>query len=348
VSLAVQQDRNHLLRKYARKVEQLIADRPETTCSCSLAIGRGSLKITPWEWNAIGQKLSSGEKTQVWTSMLVEALAIQMKMLADVERRRMDDPSSIAYDSDQALSDLVADVALGRVVLDELAVAIEQMRQANKQDRAEKMARFRHRMSQAVETAAETLTPEESRLADGMMEEFQRVPGDSVALAGLTTAMTGQISETLAKSLQSHDSPRTTSTERAPAHSADPRSATAKRTSPRTKNLLQLGGVGLLTFAIVFVALVVVPALNKTEIPTFDLRHFASISEVQRVIARPPNLYVRIPAQAWQDMSKARRQEVMDTIVDAIAGAGYTGAHVNGTNGRPLARWTSQQGFIFY
>ncbi len=97
-------------------------------------------------------------------------------------------------------------------------------------------------------------------------------------------------------------------------------------------------------FVVVWVVLVVYPAVTRVEYPAFTMVDFDDVIEIQEVVAKPPALYVTVDAGLWKRMDAEKRLDLVRMVGQKLSAAGYMGANFTNGEGRTVAQWMKKTG----
>jgi hypothetical protein len=309
---------SHLMRLY--KLTQI---HPDAATTQTIECGEYKLRINPWEWSALMQGFRDGGSNRNWTQLLAEAVALQVKSFEDLNSAQSalanDNPALTATPStSDAPPALAIDMAIGQALLEDLSEAIDGLRKAGGNERADSVMQFAGRMRATLEMVREAAGPELAAISDDLAKSYPREEGSLLSLV----------------------------TPRPSAPVAPPTSSTSKysRLSPTAKDRVKLLMIALAVGMIVGGSLFVLPILNRPVLPEMKVADFSSFKEIESVVSRAPNLYVRMTPEKWQSLDLAGRRALVDKVVQQVEGAGYAGAHFNTTDGKAVARWLKRSG----
>ncbi len=309
---------SHLTRLY--KLTQI---HPEATQTQTIECGEYKLRINPWDWSALIQGFKEGGSSRNWTQLLAESVALQIKSFEDLNAAQSaaanDNPAlSVTPSSTDGPPVLAIDLAIGNALLEDLAEAVDGLRKAGGNDRAELVMQFATRMRATLETVREAAGAEIVSIADELTSSYPREGGSLLSLV-------------------------------APRPAAQPTQTTTSQSkysklSTTAKDRLKLATIGLAVGMIVGGSLFVLPILNRHELPQMQAADFSSFQEIDSVVSRAPNLYVRMSPSKWESLDQAGRQALVDKVVRQVQAAGFAGAHFNTTDGKAVARWLKRTG----
>ena len=95
----------------------------------------------------------------------------------------------------------------------------------------------------------------------------------------------------------------------------------------------------LLTYAIV-----ILPRLERTTPAVLTIESFVHLEAVERIVARPPSLYVRLDAQIWRSASAAEKQELLEQIGRIADQNGYLGVRARIDGRAHVGQWLKRTG----
>lgn len=321
--------RRQALMPHLMRLHKLVLIHPTASSTQTLEAGGHDIRINPWEWSALVQGFKETVLGRNFTQLVAEAIAYQTRAFENLKTyaTAKEQGTATAFDGSSA-PPLAIDVAIGAALLDDLAIAIEGLRKSGAGDKAEALTQFSGRFRTHYERIREGAGTDLCSLGDGLVSQFPRQEG---AL------------------LEQPQTPRASApTPEGSAAGHSQQKGWWARQPAKTKDRIQLSVIGAMVAAGVATTLFVIPVVNRKELPAITQTAFSRFPEIEQVIARAPNLFVRVSGERWNTMDTPARQRMVDDVVKQAQAAGYAGAHINTSSGTPLARWGTRTGLQYF
>lgn len=330
--------RRQLLQSTLARLHKLTLLHPAANSSQTIACGAYNVRISPWEWSALIQAFKGGDSGANYSPLLAESVALQVHAFETLQRLPQPAPpltdaegEPVAAEAaepvetpvvpEELVVSLVLDLACGIAICDDLSEAIDGLRKAGSAERADQVAQFLTRMRSNLDKVREAIGEDNSATAEGLAKQLPRQLGPLLAQV----------------SAESEGAPREARSKQQP-------KTRWQKMSPKARDRMLLAGIGAIVALVVATTLFVLPNINRKTLPTITAADFTGIPQIEQVIARAPNLYVRVSPQRWQEMGDSERQALVAKVVQQTDAAGYAAAHINTSAGKPLARWMRKTG----
>ena len=309
--------------------------------------------VSGWARGVVLGVLGSAEARDTSAYRIVESLALEAKIKEDLARialfQQALDPSPVEADEESAESagsaesdeeaagsnkpmppahlraELIHDVALGRTLMSELQRVIDSAVVNGNMDLAKSLSSFKPSLNHAINDARELLPAEDREEANAQAETLVRVPSDA------------ELPEIRRRRRRRR---RMQFSEDELAGSVVQEGKTLDKGNKRRTRIL----------AAVFVASVLawfalmLPRWMEEQQRVFTIDDFGRLPGVERVVARPPSLFVTLNSGIWNGLKEREQRDLVDEIAFSLSRAGYTGARFATSEGRTVAQWLKSRG----
>lgn len=336
----------HRQRYLRDALDQLYAGVKSPTQSgrqASIKLGNRSVSLETWEWDALvdWHASPSTDPALRWRTLVVEALALQSRFYADLERLDLtaDGP---AEDAELARCDLHLDAVLAFRILAELQRETERMVVTGGMDQAKRLTQFRRRLSECLTVTGKVSGEAALKEAEGAAAQSASVQAPerirAVEDAGDKLQALFALEEQLLKREQAREF-------RAPEPQPPAVAVPAEVSSPQKPRRIRHA---LLAMLVVSVAAWV--ARNAMDAPRpvvrreLDRESFKTVTAIRDVLSRAPSLFVVVDTAIWKDLSPSERLGVVEQVASAAGAAGYSGAVIRTTEGAVVGQWLKTGG----
>lgn len=313
--------RKQVLIGHLQRLHKLTVLHPTASGTQTLECGEMKLRINPWEWSALIQGFKDGASGRNWTQLLAEAVALQTKCFEDLEAQR-----AAASNDNPALTPevpevppLAIDLAIGEALLNDLYEAMDGLRKAGGNDKAEALAQFTNRLRVTLDTVRDAAGPDVAASANELADRYPRENGPLLSVPAPRTAATSTTTPPQSRSRWS-------------------------RMTEKSRDRVRLAAIGIAVGMIVGGTLFVLPILNRPELRQMSSTDFSSYPEVETVLSRAPNLYLRLSPARWETLDETGRRRLIENVTKQAEAAGFSGAHFNTSDGKSVARWLKRSG----
>lgn len=345
-------DRDEFLAPFVEPIAAAIEHHAEDSESgLVVAFDGRELEIDSWSRQVVAEVLDATDGTRLSAYRIVEALALRAKIHEDLQRCKIlasvaspgaDFEAALVPDAgdeereaeraqrapDHLQEELTRDAALGLAILAEIQKVIDATVVSGNIQLAKSLTGFRPPFHHAVNDVRELLNEHESSLATQMSETLVRTPED-IELPRVRRKKKRRRKDNFA---EFEDGAREV-VEEAP--KVEKPSSSRRRTRAMVFLFVALVGIW---------GALLVPRLLKERLPELEARDFGYRGIVQKVIARPPSLYVTIDTQSWDRLSERERVQMVEDFAFDLSKAGYSGARFATPNGHTVARWLKARG----
>lgn len=285
-----------------------------------------ALVLGDWEQRAVRTALASAEgERQSWESLLAEGVALQEKYLAEIDQLTAEGAASPETEG-QFAQQVMHTLAIGLALMTELQREVDGMILGGNVAQAKKLTAFRNKLGQLIAQIKERVGPDAVVLAQ--------------ALAGEMIVPVESKKETPAKRLEEEPEDGPAQPLRLETrHRPLGRMLEQEEKKRHLKPLLIVLAVAAAAWLILILPRSFVPTL-----PELTQQDLAPSPAIQRVIARPPSLYLEMDRARWNKMAPHEREELVRQIGQTADDAGYSGVQLRLPDGTTLAQWSKGRG----
>lgn len=315
-------ERGPALRPIVGRLLNAMVQHSGTDGVLKIGVKEYTLEISAWERGVVLEVKELGlANSTYWGYRLLEALALQAKGFADLNRLKNDPLSD--EQRERCRRDLVSDYALGKALEAELAAVITALDETDRKGPARNLSSTRQRLAENLGPLGETLTDEERNEAEAMAADYF-VAVDEETLS--TEAGAQRAAE-----------------QQAAAAAGPTRTAASSKPEGITRKHLVLAGVG--TFVIAAALTFLIPMLTERYDATEAFRY---IPGVRGYAGTPPVASVTVSAEEWKSLNGSARTRLVAAVGAAMQKQGFTSVKVVTPDQKPVAEWVKDQGSKVY
>ncbi len=315
-------ERGPALRPIVGRLVNAMVQHSGLDGALKIGVKEYTLEVSAWERGVVLEVKEQGlANTTYWGYRLLEALALQAKGFADLNRLKHDPLSD--EQRERCRRDLVSDFALGKALEAELEAVIAALDESDRKGPARNLTSTRQRLAENLGPLGEALTDDERSEAEAMAADY-------------FVALDDQTLSTEASAQRSTEQPAAT----AATGAAGP--APAQPEGLKRKHLVL---AGLATFVIVAALTFLVPMLTER----YDAAQaFRYLPGVRGYSGTPPAASVTVSAEEWKSLTGPGRTRLVAAVGAAMQKEGFTSVKVVTPDQKPVAEWVKDQGSKIY
>ncbi len=278
------------------------------------------LDLDHWELDQLRKGLS-GESTPL-RDLVLEGVAFRNKCRTDIGWGPGIQQLSVR-ELEDFRSTLITDATLGVALLEETQRAVNALIRNGEMGVVKKLTTFRNKIGQSVNDLkgiiGEKGNAEAATNSESMVEPEEQASW---------TERESPAPDSMPAESRGASRPRVVI-----------RRTAAAAEKSHVKPLLMLLGLAVIVWGVF-----ILPELGGKTIPALTLDDISPRSEIRRMVAKPPSLFIELDGPAWRALSREDRQALVDDIGRTASAAGYNGAQFRLEDGTTAAQWLREKG----